>query len=137
MSADATLDLMRAVRAALAGDATVAAAVGSRIATDWGSALSAPFIRLSVPDVRPYDTDCGEGSEYTLRIHVFAKDAGPVMASTLASRVRTLLHEADLHVADAALWWITLDQTISQLDPDDPTLRMAVVTFKAVTTEHA
>lgn len=137
MSADAPLELLRAVRAALVADATIAGHVGNRVATDWGSALAAPFIRLSVPDVRGFETDCGDGSEYTLRVHVFAKDAGPVMARTLASRVRTVLANADLVVDGAALWWITFDQTISQLDRDDPTLRMSVVTFKAATTEDA
>lgn len=134
MSADATLELLKAVRAALAADATVAGHVGARIATDWGSKLTAPYIRLSVPDVRPWEDDCGDGSEYTLRAHVFAKDGGPVTASKIAALVRTVLQDADLDVEGAALRWITYDQTINQQDPDDPTLRMAVVAFKAVTT---
>lgn len=137
MSADATLELLRAVRTALVSDAEIAAAVGERVATDWAAMLSAPFMRLSAPDVRDYETDCGDGSEYTLRVHVFAREAGPVQARQLAARVRAVLANADLEVTGAALWWLTYDQTRNQQDADDPALQMAIVTFKAVTTAIA
>jgi len=134
MSRDATLELLKAVRTALIGDATVAGHVGNRVATDWGSKLADPFIRLSVPNVRQFEDDLGDGSDYTFRVHVFVKETGPVITAELAARAREVLQDAELAVTGADLWWLTYDQTVNQQDPDDPTLRMAVVTFKAVTT---
>lgn len=133
MSRDATLELFKAVRLTLAADTTIAAAVSTRIATDWGVQLTSPFIRLSVPSVRPFDTDCGDGSEYTLRVHVFANDR--LVTGQIAAQVREVLQDrADMALSGADIWWFDYDQTINQQDPDDPTLTMAVVVFKAVTT---
>jgi len=132
MTRDATLELFKAVRTALIGDTAIATAVSTRIATDWGVQLAAPFIRLSVPSVRPWEDDCGEGSEYTLRVHVFASDRATT--GNIAARVREVLQDASLTVTGSDLWWCDYDQTINAQDPDDPTLTMAVVAFKAVTT---
>lgn len=134
MSADASLELLKAVRAALIADATIAGYVGNRVVTDWGSSLEAPLIRLSIPNVRQYETDCGDGSEYSLRVHVFVAESGPIVSSRIAARVRDVLQDAELTIDDANLWWLTYDQTINSQDRDDPTLRMAVVAFQAVTT---
>lgn len=134
MSRDATLELFRAVRSALVADATLAAQVSTRVSTEWGNVLTPPFMRLSIADVRRFEDDLGDGSEYTLRVHVFAKEAGPIISAGLAAQVREVLQDADLGVAGADLWWLTYDQTVNIQDGDDPTLRMAVVAFKAVTT---
>lgn len=132
MTRDATLELFKAVRTALIGDTAIATAVSTRVAIDWGVQLTAPFIRLSCPSVRPWESDCGEGSEYTLRVHVFANDRATT--GNIAARVREVLQDAQLTVTGSDLWWCDYDQTINAQDPDDPTLTMAVVAFKAVTT---
>lgn len=132
MSRDATLGLLAAVKAALLADATIAAAVADRVHANWGTKLDAPCIRLSVPSVRLFESDCGDGSEYTLRAHVFATDR--LVTGQLAAQVREVLQDRDLDLAGADLWWLTYDLTITQQDPDNPTLTMAVVTFQAVTT---
>jgi hypothetical protein len=133
MSRDATVELFKAVRLALLADATISAAVATRIATDWGVVLTSPYIRLSVPTVRRFEDDCGDGSEYTLRVHVFANDR--IVTGNLAAQVREVLQDReDMALSGADVWWFDYDQTINQQDPDDPTLTMAVVVFKAVTT---
>jgi hypothetical protein len=135
MSRDATLELLKSVRSALIADATVAAAVSNRVATDWGSSLTAPFIRLSANVAGRFEADgVGEGSEYSIGVHVFTKESGPVLSSQLAACIEAVLDEADLTVTGASLQWLTFDQTIFSQDPDDPTLRMAIVRLKAATT---
>jgi hypothetical protein len=134
MSRDATLELLKSVRSALIADATVATAVSTRVATDWGSSLTAPFIRLSARVTGQFEDDAGDGSEYAIKVHVFAKEAGPVLSAQIAARVREVLQDAELVVTGADLWWLTYDQTIPLTDPDDPTLSQRVVSFNAVTT---
>jgi hypothetical protein len=143
MSRDATLELFKAVRSALVADATIAGHVGTganaRISTEWGNVLASPYMRLSIPMVTRFEADGdsdeeADGSEYTLRVHVFVKEAGPILSAQLAALVRDVLQDANLTVDAADLWWLTYDQTVNVQDGDDPTLRMAVVTFKAATT---
>lgn len=132
MSRDASFALLEAIRSALAADATIAAAVGAKITADWGVTLAAPFMRLSIPATTRFEDDCGDGSDYGLRVHVFTTDLEQHFA--LAAQVREALQDKDLPVIGAGLWWLDYDQTIRSQDPDDPTLRMAIVAFKAVTT---
>lgn len=131
MSRDASKALMVAVKAALIATPAISTKVGTRIEANWSTVLDVPFIRLSVPNVRPWEDDCGEGSEHTLRVHVFAD---LVTATDLAAAVREALQDADLTIAGTDLRWLDYDQTIKQPDPDNPNLYMAIVAFKAVTT---
>jgi len=134
MSKDATLALYKAVRAALIADAEIASHVGTRVSTDWGASLEPPCIRLSSRVVRQFEDDCGDGSEYAINVHVFAQESGPVISQQIAARVREVLQDNELAVDGADLWWFDYDNTLPSQDPDDPTLRMAVVAFRAVTT---
>lgn len=134
----ASVELLKAVRAALVADAEIAAAVGDRVSSEWGTVLTAPFIRLSLPSDDLFEADGpdgpDEGSEHKLNVHIFANSSSPVAIGNLAARVRKVLDKADLDVAGADLWWCRYRQTLNRPDPDDPTLRMAIVAFEVVTT---
>lgn len=134
MSRDATLSLYAAVRSALIADSIIAGLSVTSVASDWSGNPTPPFMRMSVPTVTRFEDDAGDGSEYTLRVHVFAADV--ITAGELAAQVREVLQDAELNVSGSFLWWLTYEQTINLRDPDgtDPILNMAVVSFKAVTT---
>ena len=131
MSADATADMIKAVRAKLIADSTINTAVSGRVYSDWSTGATLPLIRISVPIAREWEDDCGEGSELDLRVHVFA--AGLKARSDLASQVRNALRSSELSLDTAYLRQITWDQTINMQDPDDPSLFTAVVRFNAIT----
>jgi len=135
MSRDATAELLAAVRSALIADAAVAGYVATRVSKDWGLVLDAPYIRLSIPTVKQYEDDGGEGSEYTLRVHAFAKESDPVVSMALAARIRDVLRNGKLQVNGTDIRWLGYTGTINIQDGDDPTLRMAVVSFNALTTD--
>lgn len=132
---DATLDLYKAVRAALINDSAVAADVGNRITSDWGATPNHPCIRLHIPESRKYEADCGDGAEHRVHVHIFTAESGPVVVSRIAANVRAALEEASLTLDDADLWWISYEQTITRRDPDDPLLQTARVEFAAVTSD--
>lgn len=132
--ADPTDALFAAVRTKLLADPQISAAVGDRIASDWSIPLDAPFIRLSVPRSAPYDDECGEGAEVTLRVHVWSKQSGPIQCATIAKHVRRVLDNADFPIVGHELDEITYQRTDYLGDGGDPTLRMGVAAFTVLTT---
>lgn len=133
MSADATEALFTAVRGALLSDGAISALVGARVRSDWGGDLDAPYIRLDVPRVRPWEDDCGEGSESDLRVHVFAKSV--MEATRLAGMVRAALHGTELDLDGHDLRSTTFERTEFLGDAANPALRRAIIFFTVVTTE--
>ncbi|WP_072389879.1 DUF3168 domain-containing protein [Hyphomicrobium sp. CS1GBMeth3] len=134
MSADPTDKLFAAVRTKLLADAQIASAVADRVVSDWGVPLDAPFIRLSVPRALPYDDECGEGAQITLRVHVFAEHAGPIQCATIAGRVRSVLDNAAFPIDGHDLDEITYERTDYLGDADNPRLRMGIAVFNVLTT---
>lgn len=133
---DATLDLYKAVRAVLAADPAVSAEVpAARILSDWGATPNHPFIRLHIPQVRPFETDCGTGGEHTVHVHVYTAEESPVVVSRIAAKVREALEEAQPTLDDADLWWIEYEGTIARKDPESPNVQTARVEFTAVATD--
>lgn len=137
MSADASADILKSIKAALIADGAVSGFVGSRVASDWSLNLAPPFIRLSIPIVTEWEDDCGEGGEHDVRVSIFTR-GGPVERSQIASAVRNLLRNNDALALDNSVMrqmrWV---QTINLQEPDDPTMFSAVVRFEAITTSTA
>lgn len=133
MSADPTGALLKAVRGVLASDAQIAAAVGDRIATDWGAVLASPFIRISVPRTRPDDDDCGEGAETLVKVHIWSRD-GEIACSAIAGRVRAVLQGASFPVVGHELGEVTYEGTDYRPDAHDEKLSMGIAAFTITTT---
>lgn len=133
MSADPTGALLKAVRGALASDAQIAAAVGDRIATDWGAALASPFIRVSVPRTLPDDDECGVGAETKLKVHVWSRD-GEIACAAIAGRVRTVLQNGTFPIVGHELGEVTYEGTDYRPDAHDEKLSMGVASFTITTT---
>lgn len=133
MSADPTGALLKAVRGVLASDAQIAAAVGDRIATDWGAALASPFIRISIPRTRPDDDECGEGAETLVKVHIWSRD-GEIACSAIAGRVRAVLQGAFFPIVGHDLGEVTYEGTDYRPDAHDEKLCMGVASFTITTT---
>lgn len=138
---DASLGLLQAVRAALIADTDVAALVGERVASSFGTPMTPPFLRLHIPAVIQFEADddteaAASGSETIVNVHVFTKEPAPIILHDLAAKVRQALQDNDgLTVEDADLWMVAYKSTIKRQDASDPGLQMAVVSFTAFTTE--
>lgn len=131
---DATPEVLAAVRAHLLSVPAIASAVGQRISTDWALPLEAPFIRLQVPTVAPFEDDCaGQGSTYAVHVHVFGR-TGAAAHGALVDNVTAALDDAALTLATSSLWWIMHTGTVRHTDPGDPQLTIARIAFDAATT---
>lgn len=131
MSADATDEIIKAARTVLTGNATVSGYVGARVYSDWSSVETFPLIRMSVPTIKDWEDDCGQGAEVDLRIHVYTRGGG-IERHRIASAVRDALRDAALPLDTAVLRSIRWVQTLSPVDPD-PTISSAVVRFEIIT----
>lgn len=136
---DGTLDLFKAVRAALIADPVLAPQLGSRVFTDWSNQTEFPFIRLHSPSSLNFEADgqvdSEEGSEIDLSVHVFAAESGPVVCRRIADRVRRVLRDATLTLDTSDLWSLQHRDTLNRgQDPANPKLQTAIVRFRAVTT---
>lgn len=138
MSKDAGLDLFKAVRALLIGDATINAAVEGRVFSSWGNVADAPLIRMSLGLALPFEMDTPDGSasgsETPISVHIFCKEAAPIQSRTLAAQVREILQDADPDLDGSHTVSFEYENTVQLQDPDDPALQMAVVRFNALTT---
>lgn len=136
MGLDASLDLAKAMRAALLANAYISGQVGSRILSSWGDDTAAPLIRFEFGRVQRFEMDgAGDGSESRIALHVFTSEATPMVALKIAEQIRTVLQDASLSLDGSHTVAITYDDTIPVgVDSDDPDLQHVVVRFTALTT---
>lgn len=139
MTADAGLDLFKAVKAALVGDATVNGLVAGRVFSSWGNQDAiAPLIRMNLGRTERFEMDTvggsADGSETTFGVHIFTKEDAPIVCRQLASRVRDVLQDASLVLTGSDTVAFQFRDIVQLPDPDDPALQMAVVRFQAMTT---
>jgi hypothetical protein len=135
---DAGLDLFKAVRAALVGDATVNGFVVGRVFSSWANAAAPPLIRMSLGRAERFEIDTADGpadgSETPISIHIFAKEDAPDVSRRVAARVRIVLQDAPMALDTSHTVAFQYRDTIQIQDGDDPALQMAVVRFTALTT---
>lgn len=133
---DATKEILEAVRATLMADPVLGPVLGDRIVSDYGVELEPPFIRMQIPQVLPWETDCGEGSSHALHVHVFTRESGRDQISLLVDRVVICLDDAPLSLPTSSLWELTRRDTINRVDPTDPERQTARCAFQVITTEE-
>lgn len=135
---DAGLDLFKAVRAALIGDAAINGLVAGRIFSSWANTAATPLIRMSLGKAERFEIDTtdgpADGAETSISVHVFAKEDAPDASRRIASRVRAVLQDAPLALDNSHTVAVQYRDTIQIQDGDDPSLQMAVVRFTAITT---
>lgn len=134
MSTDGTLDLFKAVRAAILADAYLATKFGARVFSSWGNQDAAtPLARLWAGS-RQFEMDgAGVGSEIDLWIYVFTTEDGATVGRTIANKVRDVLEGASLTLDAAKLIALDYRDTIARRDDASPSLQTVIVRFLATT----
>lgn len=139
MSLDAGLDLFAAVRAAVIADTFLQSKVAGRVFSSWGNQEEAhPLIRMSLGRSERFEIDGPDGgrdgSETDISVHVFTSETAPIVCRQMASKVRDVLQDASLTLTGSDTVAFQFRDIIQVTDPDDPSLQIAVVRFRAQTT---
>ena len=97
-----TSNIMKAVIAALKSDSQVSALIGDRVFTHVQQNCAFPYVAIRSFSA-PYDTKTEDGTETTLRIHVYSEYEGAAQVLDVLSKVHTALHKQQLTVEGANL----------------------------------
>ena len=121
------LEFKKAIFAVLDGDATLTALTtiheGPRLDQET------PFINLADTLERDWSTKSYTGSEYLMKIHVFAATTDTVLQ--IIERIRTLLHRVELTVVGKNFVDLNHEDTEIFQDKDQTTMH-GVVEFRAL-----
>jgi hypothetical protein len=93
--------LQEAAVAALAADAALKALIGDppRIYDDAPRGVAFPYVSLGEGAEGDWSAQSGEGVECRLILHAWSRYAGRQEVKAILSRIRTVLHDANLTVA--------------------------------------
>lgn len=133
MSTDGTLDLFKAVRAAILADSYLTSKLATRVFSSWSNQdAPTPLARMRASS-RQFEMDGGVGSEVDLWVHIFTTEDGSTVARTIANKVRDVLEGASLTLDDANLVALDYRETIHNRDANSPSLQVVIVRFLATT----
>lgn len=124
--------LQKALYAALAGDAALAALVGARIYDDPPGEGALPYVQIGDGGETDWSTASEAGSEHQLAIHVWSRAGGRMEARAVLSAVHDALHEAALDLDGNRL--VNLRFVLAQVwREDDGETYHGMARFRAVT----
>lgn len=133
---DATIQLLTAVRAALAADSALTAIVSTRIYDLPPANAVAPYITTDGTYYTDWSTDSFDGQEVSIDVHAWDQPAS--MAPTtrrvrdMMARIRAVLHRTSLSLSTSNLVLLTADNARGPiLDPDGSTVH-GIVTVRAL-----
>ncbi|MDO8838512.1 MAG: DUF3168 domain-containing protein [Parvibaculum sp.] len=132
MSAD--LALQKAVYAALAADAALAALVAARIYDNPPDDVGLPYLTLGESETRDWSTGESRGAEHLLSLHAFSRRGGRAEAKEILAAVGARLHDAALTLEGHALVNLRLRDSETRREADGTTWR-GTIRFRAVTEE--
>lgn len=126
-------ELQKAVFAALAGDAPLAAALGgSKIYDHVPPGTAFPYITFGRTSVYDWSTGTESGTEQLFTLHVWSKAHGRAEALAIVERIGALLHDRPLVLDGHAL--VNLRQEFSEVRQDeDLDVYHGLARFRAVT----
>ncbi|MBX3495916.1 MAG: DUF3168 domain-containing protein [Parvibaculum sp.] len=133
---NADLALQKAVHAALAADAALAALVAARIYDNPPDDVALPYLTLGESEMRDWSVGEGAGAEHRLSLHAFARGGGRTQAKAILGAVRAALHDAALTLEGHALVNLRFLDAETRREPDGTTWR-GTIRFRAVTEESA
>ena len=76
-----------------------------------------PYVALGTPIFEPFGSHTFDGFEIVFPIHAFAESSGRRDAQKLASRIFTLLHNADLEIDGFET--VVCEEALSQVEKED------------------
>jgi hypothetical protein len=130
MTADSARDVQTGIRAALAGDAGVAALIGARIFEQAPQGAAFPHIVIEGMETQAFDTQGSSGNELQLTLRAFSRARGFGEVQNVLAAVRAALHEADFSVPGQIL--ISCRQAGAELSGGGE-LREGVARFHIIT----
>ena len=128
-----SLELQKAVYAALGSDAALTALLGAgRIYNEVPRGAALPYITLGESTVRDWSTGSDEGHEHLLTVLVWSRANGEREVHRILSAIESTLDNAALNVAGARL--VNLRHEFSEIrrDADGETSR-GLIRLRAVT----
>ena len=128
------LESMRAVHAALTGDA----ALMGRVSGVYGripEESAFPYVSYFTVDAFEDDAECITSTRMTLQVDIWGRDVSPAPVYEIESEVKRVLHNAPLALTDNAMVFIKWDISRDLPDPDGLTHHRAM-TFTIVTEDN-
>lgn len=129
--ADPSLDLQKAIIAALRAAAPVTALVAQRVFDQVPPSSQFPYISYGSDQIIQDDAACITAYEASVQIDVWSRDNGQPEMKRIAGAVREALHEAELDLDNYALVLFEHEST-RYLDDEDGITHHAAMTFKAL-----
>ena len=126
------LALQKAVFAALAGDAGVAALVGDRIYDAPPRHAAFPYVRLGEARMSDWSTGTEAGGEHRLTLHVWSRERGKAECWAVIEAIDAVLNDAALGLDGASLVNLRTETAEARRDGDGITWH-GVMRFRAVT----
>ncbi len=124
--------LMAVVVPLLKSDATLSAVIGDRVYDDVPLDTEFPYIGRGTSWESAENADCISGVEIGFRLDVCSRAVGQTEAQRLAHRVRDVLHDLDVNLADGALAMLEYRRTDRVPDARDPLTTRLSVEFTAL-----
>lgn len=124
-------EIQKAIDKALKADTALMAAV-TGVFDEVPQGTKYPYVVIGEDTALQWDTGSSVGSESTLTIHVWSRDAGRQECKEIMSLVYDVLHEAELSVDDAHAVFCYWEFGETLLDVDGKT-RHGVMRFRTLT----
>lgn len=129
---NADIALQKAVYAALAADAALAALVATRIHDNPPDDVALPYLTLGESEMRDWSAGEGAGAEHRLAFRAFTRGGGRTQAKAILGAVRAVLHDAALTIEGHALVNLRFLDADTRREADGTTWR-GTIRFRAVT----
>ena len=125
-------ELQKAVFTALGGDASVAAAVGSRIFDHAPANVAFPYIAFGRTSLYDWSTGTESGTEQLFTLHVWSKAKGKKETLDIMEAARAALDDQALDLAGHRLVNMRLEFSEARYD-EDLSVYHGLLRFRAVT----
>ena len=126
------VELQKAVFEALAGDAALAALVGTRIFDHAPANVSFPYVTFGRTSIYDWSTGTESGSEQLFTLHIWSKAKGKSETLEIMEIARARLDDAALGLAGHQLVNLRLEFSEARYD-EDLSVYHGLLRFRAVT----
>lgn len=137
--ADRSAELLAAIYAVLAADATLTALIGAgKVYNGVADGVAAPYVDIGAQMASDYGTSSGDAQEHTVTIHVWtdqpvAGKSAVLACVQIAAAVRAALHGVNINLSGGDCPNLRCTQQQQPLRDPDGVSWHGVLSFRAVT----